>query len=740
MRARDSQFDEPIIKITPPPGTPQWLRAEKVHSETKVQARAPAPGPAWEEVFHHRGWDTGTLKKWRAKRQQLSHLTGVPPERDIVEQLSDDFLKQIRGEPFYPSYRAERLYEAATIYIVKPPGSSKSHLVGSIHGYYVQGETAVRDLFSMVKILHQGSQVWLADFKKMKLDRMLTLWELLMCGAPEKAADGMRFLYSDMIGYVTIGKKQLWPVSEAQWAEGQMAGPELGGPLHVPGLYESREKLSAHDYPDLEQALLGSQSKLDATHATGKVGPGMLVYSPTSHGYFVHRLERGGGSLHWFKAPAVGELPRDARMIHEVLRGGVLVDPDVAPISMRRAAEPGKMQAMAKETFKDARARLLGGLASHNWAIKPHLKVPQAISPEGAMHLYFRKQAIYQVDKDGNAEHSLTSDMRGVSVEDLITMARRHHGLFEEAPREEPLAASERWVVQHERLYGYNKGMIFSTYVEASSKDEAKRKAMSKYRPEDERFVSIRRQHTGETAEEDRRDPKVVKVVVGYDDHFKEWEATAYDSRGRAVNVIRGEYEERVRASARKHWPGVEIHSHDVYEEPAREEAPRPALEARENPTADPAIPWVKVERNPEQYAEAMKLAASVGPIDDARGVYDLLASSLAKEDQEVFLVVLLDVRSQLRGVAEVHRGGRSHVGVDVQDVLRVVITSGAESFIGVHNHPTGKASPSRADGELTEAIDKAAKEVGVTMRDHVVVGKGQYFSFAKDKLYKVNS
>lgn len=711
MRARDSQFDEPIIKITPPPGTPQWLRAEKVHSETKVQARAPAPGPAWEEVFHHRGWDTGTLKKWRAKRQQHSHLTGVPPERDIVEQLSDDFLKQIRGEPFYPPYRAERLYEAATIYIVKPPGSSKSHLVGSIHGYYVQGETAVRDLFSTVKILHQGSQVWLADFKKMKLDRVLTLWELLMCGAPEKAADGMRFLYSDMIGYVTIGKKQLWPVSEAQWAEGQMAGPELGGPLHVPGLYESREKLSAHDYPDLEQALLGSQSKLDATHATGKVGPGMLVYSPTSHGYFVHRLERGGGSLHWFKAPAVGELPRGARMIHEVLRGGVLVDPDVAPISMRRAAEPGKMQAMAKETFKDARARLLGGLASHNWAIKPHLKVPQAISPEGAMHLYFRKQAIYQVDKDGNAEHSLTSDMRGVSVDDLIAMAKRHHGLFEpQVPQEAPKPAPAREAPQAERR------------VPTLSFED----------------TEIRTWFERDRAHVDLVNKRTNRSIIEW------WDQDVYDAiedgfldagrkpfRADSAALHKSAYEYAISI-------GLIRSPHRANETPSP--APRPALEARENPTADPAIPWVKVERNPEQYAEAMKLAAKVGPVDDARCVYDLLAPALSREDQEVFLVVLLDIRSQLRGVAEVHRGGRSHVGVDVQDVLRVVITSGAESFIGVHNHPTGKASPSPADGELTEAIDKAAKEVGVTMRDHVVVGKGQYFSFAKDKLYKVKS
>jgi DNA repair protein RadC len=153
--------------------------------------------------------------------------------------------------------------------------------------------------------------------------------------------------------------------------------------------------------------------------------------------------------------------------------------------------------------------------------------------------------------------------------------------------------------------------------------------------------------------------------------------------------------------------------------------------------SAEDAIPWVKVSRDPEQYAAAMKRAKEYGPIDGPRAVYDLLEPALSKEDQEVFLVVLLDVRSQLRGVAEVHRGGRSRVSVSTPDVLRVVIASGAEMFIVVHNHPTGDPTPSNADKELTEAIGKAAKEVDVVCADHVIVGRGKFYSFADKKIAK---
>jgi DNA repair protein RadC len=69
------------------------------------------------------------------------------------------------------------------------------------------------------------------------------------------------------------------------------------------------------------------------------------------------------------------------------------------------------------------------------------------------------------------------------------------------------------------------------------------------------------------------------------------------------------------------------------------------------------------------------------------------------------------------------------------------VLTSGAEGFIVVHNHPSGKASPSDADKDLTKAISKAANlfDGDLTFIDHVIVGNGQYYSFYDKKLYRVS-
>jgi hypothetical protein len=169
-------------------------------------------------------------------------------------------------------------------------------------------------------------------------------------------------------------------------------------------------------------------------------------------------------------------------------------------------------------------------------------------------------------------------------------------------------------------------------------------------------------------------------------------------------------------------------------------------VDAKENPieVSNGAVPWVKVTRDPKKYAQAMANAEQQGPVKNAADIYNLeveggkLGDVMAKEDQEVFCVVILDIRGQARGISEVHRGARSRVDVSVVDVLRVAIDGGGEGFAVTHNHPTGNAQPSKADKDLTEAIREGAKAVDLAFCDHVVIGHGQYYSFEQKKLHHV--
>jgi DNA repair protein RadC len=47
-----------------------------------------------------------------------------------------------------------------------------------------------------------------------------------------------------------------------------------------------------------------------------------------------------------------------------------------------------------------------------------------------------------------------------------------------------------------------------------------------------------------------------------------------------------------------------------------------------------------------------------------------------------------------------------------------------------VHNHPSGDPTPSKADIEMTREVAKAATVLGVTIHDHIVIGRAGHSSF----------
>jgi DNA repair protein RadC len=45
-------------------------------------------------------------------------------------------------------------------------------------------------------------------------------------------------------------------------------------------------------------------------------------------------------------------------------------------------------------------------------------------------------------------------------------------------------------------------------------------------------------------------------------------------------------------------------------------------------------------------------------------------------------------------------------------------------SIVLVHNHPSGNPTPSRADIEMTRLIIETAKPLGISVHDHIIIGK----------------
>ncbi len=46
-----------------------------------------------------------------------------------------------------------------------------------------------------------------------------------------------------------------------------------------------------------------------------------------------------------------------------------------------------------------------------------------------------------------------------------------------------------------------------------------------------------------------------------------------------------------------------------------------------------------------------------------------------------------------------------------------------------VHNHPSGDATPSKADIEMTREVQEAAAKLGIAVHDHIAIGKSGHNS-----------
>ncbi len=103
----------------------------------------------------------------------------------------------------------------------------------------------------------------------------------------------------------------------------------------------------------------------------------------------------------------------------------------------------------------------------------------------------------------------------------------------------------------------------------------------------------------------------------------------------------------------------------------------------------------------------------------------DYLTASLARERTEQFRVLFLDGRNRLLADEVLGAGTVNHAPVYPREVVKRALELHATAIILVHNHPSGDPAPSRADVEMTREVAEAARVMGITLHDHLVVGRG---------------
>ncbi|MBR2770991.1 MAG: JAB domain-containing protein [Bacteroidales bacterium] len=129
-----------------------------------------------------------------------------------------------------------------------------------------------------------------------------------------------------------------------------------------------------------------------------------------------------------------------------------------------------------------------------------------------------------------------------------------------------------------------------------------------------------------------------------------------------------------------------------------------------------------------------LELAAKVSAADDflrlrietADDAYPLFRAAIPiAKDYEGFFVLPID--KERRPICKPILVSLGHIrgttAVEFREVFREAFKVDADAIIVAHNHPSGDPTPSKADKQLTVALQSAAQLLGIKFLDHLVLG-----------------
>jgi DNA repair protein RadC len=108
----------------------------------------------------------------------------------------------------------------------------------------------------------------------------------------------------------------------------------------------------------------------------------------------------------------------------------------------------------------------------------------------------------------------------------------------------------------------------------------------------------------------------------------------------------------------------------------------------------------------------------------------DYCHTAMSHRETEQFRILYLDRKNVLIADEEQAKGTVDHVPVYPREVVKRALELNASALILVHNHPSGDPTPSDADISMTHQVQDAAQVLGITLHDHLIIGKSRELSF----------
>ncbi len=111
------------------------------------------------------------------------------------------------------------------------------------------------------------------------------------------------------------------------------------------------------------------------------------------------------------------------------------------------------------------------------------------------------------------------------------------------------------------------------------------------------------------------------------------------------------------------------------------------------------------------------------------QALIDYLTVDMAHLKHERVRALYLDTRNRLVSDEILSEGSLDEAAIHPREVVKKALDLGAAALIMVHNHPSGSPEPSRADIQIMGRIAEAGRLLGITLHDHMIIGKEGHVS-----------
>ena len=119
--------------------------------------------------------------------------------------------------------------------------------------------------------------------------------------------------------------------------------------------------------------------------------------------------------------------------------------------------------------------------------------------------------------------------------------------------------------------------------------------------------------------------------------------------------------------------------------------------------------------------------------ISSSLDLFELFEPQLVDLPHEEFWIGLLNGANKVIETRRLTQGGSKQTVVDVPMLLKLALEKSAQAVVVAHNHPSGQNRPSQEDEQITRRVKEGCNAIGIAFLDHIIIARGQYYSFADE-------